>query len=102
MYCIVASDLDGTFLLPDHRLTTCARPTLQRLVACNIHFVFRNRWHYIDAKQICDEIGTSAYMIAYNDARVHNIKVKLVFSYNIDADITSQSYCLKYYDPELY
>ena len=41
MYHIVASDLDGTLLSPDHRLTPFARTTLQELVARDVHFVFQ-------------------------------------------------------------
>lgn len=40
MYHIVASDLDGTLLSPEHRLTPFARETLQQLVAKDIHFIF--------------------------------------------------------------
>ncbi len=40
MYQVVASDLDGTLLSPDHCLTPYAKETLKLLTARGINFVF--------------------------------------------------------------
>ncbi|SUH40878.1 putative hydrolase of the HAD superfamily [Salmonella enterica subsp. enterica] len=39
MYQVVASDLDGTLLSPDHTLSPYAKETLKLLTARGIHFV---------------------------------------------------------------
>ncbi len=46
MFQIVASDLDGTLLSPEYRLTPYAHEVLQQLVARDIHFVFATGRHY--------------------------------------------------------
>ncbi|MCK8262340.1 HAD hydrolase family protein, partial [Erwinia amylovora] len=45
MYRIVASDLEGTLLLPNHTLSPFARETLQLLTAKGIHFIFATGRH---------------------------------------------------------
>ncbi|MFH3698554.1 HAD hydrolase family protein, partial [Acinetobacter baumannii] len=52
MYQVVASDLDGTLLSPDHFLTPYAKETLKLLTARGINFVFATGRHYIDVGQI--------------------------------------------------
>ena len=40
MYQVVASDLDGTLLSPDHTLSPYAKETLKLLTARGVNFVF--------------------------------------------------------------
>ncbi|VFT73112.1 Cof protein [Klebsiella aerogenes] len=63
MYQVVASDLDGTLLSPDHFLTPYAKETLKLLTARGINFVFATGRHYIDVGQIRDNLGIRSYMI---------------------------------------
>lgn len=101
MFQIVASDLDGTLLSPEHRLTPYAHDTLQQLVARDIHFVFATGRHYIDVGQMRDKLGIPAYMITSNGARVHNAEGELVFSHNLDEDIALELYELHYASPAI-
>jgi HAD superfamily hydrolase (TIGR01484 family) len=66
MYHVVASDLDGTLLSPDHTLSPFAKETLQLLTQRDIHFVFATGRHHIDVAQMRDNLGISAYMITSN------------------------------------
>jgi Cof subfamily protein (haloacid dehalogenase superfamily) len=101
MYHIVASDLDGTLLSPEHRLTPFARETLQQLVAKDIHFVFATGRHHIDVGQMRDSLAIPAYMITSNGARVHNAEGELVFSHNLDEDIASDLFGLQYHHSDI-
>lgn len=101
MFQIVASDLDGTLLSPEHRLTPHAHDTLRQLVDRNIHFVFATGRHYVDVAQIRDKLAIPAYMITSNGARVHNEHGELVFSHNIDNDIAQELYHLEYANPHI-
>lgn len=87
MYSIVASDLDGTLLSPNHLLTPYAKQTLHLLIEKGIHFVFATGRHHIDVAQIRDGLGINAYMITSNGARVHNTDGDLIFSHDLPADI---------------
>lgn len=102
MYRIVASDLDGTLLSPDHTLSPYARETLQLLTRKGIHFVFATGRHYIDVAQMRDSLGIDAYMITSNGARVHNTAGELVFSHNLDEDIALELFAMQHANPDIY
>jgi len=102
MYRIVASDLDGTLLSPDHSLSPYARETLQLLTSKGIHFVFATGRHYIDVAQMRDSMGIDAFMITSNGARVHNTEGELVFSHNLDEDIARELFAMQHSNPDIY
>lgn len=96
MYQVVASDLDGTLLSPDHRLTPYAKDTLQALTEQGVHFVFATGRHHVDVGQIRDNLGIAAHMITSNGARVHNPEDKLVFTHDLAPDVAGSLYELVY------
>lgn len=87
MYHVVASDLDGTLLSPDHLLTPYAKETLKLLTAKGVHFVFATGRHHVDVSQIRDNLGIKAYMITSNGARIHDTDGNLLFTHDLDSDI---------------
>ncbi|MCU5772184.1 sugar/pyridoxal phosphate phosphatase YigL [Erwiniaceae bacterium BAC15a-03b] len=101
MYYVVASDLDGTLLSPDHRLTPYTKETLKLLTERGVHFVFATGRHHIDVSQMRDNLEIDAYMITSNGARVHNSAGELVFSHNLDADIANDLFAIKYNDQDI-
>ena len=101
MYHVVASDLDGTLLSPDHRLTPYTKETLRLLTARGVHFVFATGRHHVDVSQMRDSLEIEAYMITSNGARVHNTSGELIFSHNLDADIANDLFALKYDDADI-
>jgi hypothetical protein len=101
MYHVVASDLDGTLLSPDHTLTSYAKETLKLLTQRGVHFVFATGRHHIDVAQIRDNLGISAFMITSNGARVHNTAGELIFSHNLDEDIAHDLYTMMHDNQEI-
>ncbi|VCW00838.1 Pyridoxal phosphate phosphatase YigL [Escherichia coli] len=77
MYQVVASDLDGTLLSPDHTLSPYAKETLKLLTARGINFVFATGRHHVDVGQIRDnlEIKSHDYLQC---ARVHDLDGNLI------------------------
>lgn len=102
MYPIVASDLDGTLLSPDHRLSPFARETLQLLTGKGVNFIFATGRHYIDVAQMRDSLGIDAFMITSNGARVHNTAGELIFSHNLDESIARELFAIHYSHPDIY
>ncbi|WP_092878830.1 sugar/pyridoxal phosphate phosphatase YigL [Izhakiella capsodis] len=102
MYPIIASDLDGTLLNPDHRLTPFTYQTLRLLVQKGVHFVFATGRHYVDVGQMRDNLGISAYMITSNGARVHNTDGELIFSQNLEEDIARELVAMHYHHPHVF
>lgn len=82
MYQVVASDLDGTLLSPDHTLSPYAKETLKLLTARGINFVFATGRHHVDVGQIRDNLEIKSYMITSNGARVHDLDGNLIFAHN--------------------
>lgn len=101
MYQVVASDLDGTLLSPDHMLSAYAKETLRLLTAQGIYFVFATGRHHIDVAQIRDNLAIKAYMITSNGARVHDTNGDLVFSHDLDGDIAADLFGMVYQDPHI-
>lgn len=101
MYHVVASDLDGTLLSPEHILTPYTKETLKLLTERGIHFVFATGRHHIDVAQIRDNLGVSAFMITSNGARVHNTAGELIFSHNLAEDVAHDLYSMMHHDPHI-
>lgn len=101
MYQVVASDLDGTLLSPEHMLTPYAKETLRLLTARGAHFVFATGRHHVDVAQIRDGLDIPAYMITSNGARVHDMAGQLVFSHNLDSDIAADLFGMMHDDPNI-
>ncbi|AUG99080.1 sugar/pyridoxal phosphate phosphatase YigL [Pectobacteriaceae bacterium CE70] len=101
MYPIVASDLDGTLLSPDHTLSPYAKETLQLLTERGTYFVFATGRHHMDVAQIRDNLAITAFMITSNGARVHNSDGELIFSHNLDSDIAQELYGMIFHRPDI-
>ncbi|MDF7670173.1 Cof-type HAD-IIB family hydrolase [Orbaceae bacterium ESL0721] len=84
---VVASDLDGTLLTPNHQLSPFTKQTLQSLRKRDIHFVFATGRHHVDVAQMRENMEIDAYMITANGARVHDSQGNLIFSESLDPKI---------------
>ncbi|WGY48198.1 Cof-type HAD-IIB family hydrolase [Vibrio sp. ABG19] len=80
---IVASDLDGTLLAPNHQLSPFAKQTLQQLHQQGYTFIFATGRHHIDVAGIREIAGIPAYMITSNGARVHDQDNREMYSKNV-------------------
>src|SRR5690606_763080 len=99
MYQVVASDLDGTLLSPDHTLSPYAKETLKLLTARGVNFVFATGRHHVDVGQIRDNLEIKAYMITSNGARVHDTDGNLIFTHNLDRDIAADLFGVVHNNP---
>ncbi|SHO57197.1 Cof-type HAD-IIB family hydrolase [Vibrio quintilis] len=84
---IVASDLDGTLLAPDHKLSPYTRNTLKTLHQNGFTFVFATGRHHVDVSGIRKMAGIPAYMITSNGARIHDPDDQLMFSSNVPENL---------------
>ncbi|RXK33065.1 sugar/pyridoxal phosphate phosphatase YigL [Arsenophonus endosymbiont of Bemisia tabaci Asia II 3] len=100
-YSVVALDLDGTLLSPDHTLPFYIKETSKLLAEKNIHFIFATGRHYIDVDQIRNGLGIDAYMITSNGARVHNTNVELILTHNLDPDIVHELCLMEFNHPNI-
>ncbi|MBD0787892.1 Cof-type HAD-IIB family hydrolase [Vibrio sp. Y2-5] len=84
---IVASDLDGTLLAPDHKLSAFSKKTLKELHAKGFTFIFATGRHHVDVAGIREIAGIPAYMITSNGARVHDQNDVEMYSKNVPQDL---------------
>lgn len=87
MYKIAISDLDGTLLGPDHRISTITKESIHRWLGDGRKFVIATGRHYEEAKVLQSELNEPIYFISSNGARVHNKTGKMVLKQNLPTDI---------------
>lgn len=102
MFHVVASDLDGTLLNPQHSLSAYTKKILQALRKENINFVFATGRHHIDVAQMRENMEIDAFMITSNGARVHDSHGNLIYSKSLDAKIAYEVAQVAMDDPLVY
>lgn len=101
MYQLIASDLDGTLLTPDHKIAPYTKATLQALHAQGKHFVFATGRHHIDVADMRQQLGIPADMITSNGARVHDSNDNPIFKQDVQPDVVAALIAMAKQDPEL-
>ncbi|EOU3286962.1 Cof-type HAD-IIB family hydrolase [Vibrio harveyi] len=98
---IVASDLDGTLLAPNHQLSAYSKETLKALHEQGYTFVFATGRHHVDVASIRRTVGIPAYMITSNGARVHDQNDQEMYSQNVPEDLVQPAIDTIKTDPEI-
>ncbi|WP_068716103.1 Cof-type HAD-IIB family hydrolase [Vibrio tritonius] len=101
-YKIVASDLDGTLLAPNHQLSSQTKRTLKTLHDKGFTFVFATGRHHVDVAGIREIAGIPAYMITANGARVHNQQDELMFSKDVPEELVQEIVDVLKDDPTIF
>ncbi|MBU2897553.1 Cof-type HAD-IIB family hydrolase [Vibrio hepatarius] len=99
---IVASDLDGTLLAPNHKLSDFSKRTLKELHQKGYTFIFATGRHHVDVAGIRSQVGIPAYMITSNGARVHDKDDNLMYSNNIPANLIQPVIDVIRQDPNIF
>ena len=100
MYKIAISDLDGTLLGPDHKVSSKTKESIQQWKDTGRKFVIATGRHYIEAKKIQDELGESISLITSNGARVHDQHGNIILKQNLSTDIAI-AICESSFDPSV-
>jgi Cof subfamily protein (haloacid dehalogenase superfamily) len=98
---IVASDLDGTLLAPNHKLSEFSIKTLKTLHEQGFTFIFATGRHHVDVSHIRGQAGIPAYMITSNGARVHDQEDVLMYSQNVCASLVQNVVDIVKKDPKI-
>ncbi|EGQ8077878.1 Cof-type HAD-IIB family hydrolase [Vibrio vulnificus] len=99
---IVASDLDGTLLAPNHQLSEFSKQTLKALHEQGYTFIFATGRHHVDVAGIRAQVDIPAYMITSNGARVHDQHDQLMYSKNVPAELVQPVIDIVKQDPEIF
>lgn len=72
MTTMAAFDMDGTLLLPTHRLGARTVSTLQRLAERGLTLAFATGRHALDMTRILEQANLDAYLITGNGTRIYD------------------------------
>lgn len=87
---LAAFDMDGTLLMPDHRLGDLTLATLRRLRERDITLAFATGRHALEMRKIINSLALDAFLITGNGTRVHSLEGELLHRQDLDPDIAEQ------------
>lgn len=97
---VVISDLDGTLLNSDHKISEYTKTVFQELHNQNYLIIVATGRHHLDAMPIVECLGIPLYLVTSNGARIHSPEKELLFSFDIDGDAIKSILALER-DPEI-
>jgi Cof subfamily protein (haloacid dehalogenase superfamily) len=96
MYKVAISDLDGTLLGPDHKISYQTTKSIHNWIESGRKFVIATGRHYIEAKSLQDSLGEPIYLISSNGARVHNKAGEIILKQNLPTAIATEICDIKF------
>lgn len=91
---LVISDLDGTLLNAEHKLSQHTIETVQSLVKQDYQFMLATGRHYQDVYLIAQQLGVEMSLITSNGARVHSHCGTLLYENHMPANLVKQVFAL--------
>ena len=87
---MVVSDLDGTLLNSEHKLTRPTIDAVQKLVEQGVQFMLATGRHYQDVHLIAQQLNVDMCLITSNGARVHNSAGELLYENHIPSHLVKK------------
>ena len=97
---VVVSDLDGTLLNPQHKISDYTKSIFQELHNQNYLIVVATGRHHLDARAIIETLEVPVYLVSSNGARIHSPEKEELFSFNLDSDVVKAALNVEI-DPEI-
>ncbi|WP_026730741.1 Cof-type HAD-IIB family hydrolase [Flavobacterium denitrificans] len=97
---VVVSDLDGTLLNPQHRISEYTKSIFQELHNQGYLIVVATGRHHLDAMGIIDKLEVPVYLVSSNGARIHSPNKEQLFAFNLDSDVVKNALNVEI-DPEI-
>jgi Cof subfamily protein (haloacid dehalogenase superfamily) len=92
---VVISDLDGTLLNQNHKISEYTKTIFRELYNQNYLIIVATGRHHLDALPIVETLGFPVYLVTSNGARIHSPKKELLFSIDIDSESIKSILSLK-------
>lgn len=90
MYRLAAFDMDGTLLMPDHRVGPETLAVLNQLVEREMVVTFATGRHYLDAQPIMAQLGLQGYLITGNGTRVYDNRGQQLHATDLPAAVAEE------------
>lgn len=89
MYDVIVSDLDGTLLNSQHRISGYTREVLHELSGRGVEFIVATGRHHVDVRAIREQLGLNVSLITSNGARIHDAGDQLLHNQSIPAGMVA-------------
>ena len=89
MYKIAISDLDGTLLNSEHKISPQTQKSIAHWIESGKEFVIATGRHHIEAAYLQASIKSPLYLITSNGARIHDKTGQVIFEGNLQPEIAS-------------
>jgi Cof subfamily protein (haloacid dehalogenase superfamily) len=97
---VVITDLDGTLLNSEHKISAYTKSVFQQLHAENYLIIVATGRHHLDALPIVATLDCPVYLITSNGARIHSPTKELLYSFDIESDAIKSVFSIGI-DPEI-
>lgn len=93
---VIISDLDGTLLNKQHRISDYSKTIFRKLQAENYIIIIATGRHHLDASRIVEGLGFPVYLVTSNGARIHSPSKELIYAFDMDSDAVKSILNLDY------
>ena len=83
---VVITDLDGTLLNSDHKISAYTKAIFKELHQQNYLLIVATGRHHLDAHSIVSGLDCPVYLVTSNGARIHSPANELLFSIDMESD----------------
>lgn len=97
---VIVTDLDGTLLNPNHRISDYTKTIFRELHLQNYLIIVATGRHHLDAMAIIDTLDVPVYLVSSNGARIHSPEKKELFSFNLKSAVVQTALSVEI-DPEI-
>ncbi|MBP4139940.1 Cof-type HAD-IIB family hydrolase [Flavobacterium geliluteum] len=97
---VIVTDLDGTLLNPQHRISDYTKSIFEELHQQNYLIIVATGRHHLDAMAIIDALGVPVYLVSSNGARIHSPEKQELFSFNLKSEVVKAALSVEI-DPEI-
>ena len=87
---LAAFDMDGTLLMPNHRLGERTISALKRLRERDITLTFATGRHVLEMRPLIESLSLNAYLITGNGTRLHSQQGEVMHRSDLSPDVAEQ------------
>ena len=84
---VVITDLDGTLLNSDHKISAYTKAVFQELHQQNYLLIVATGRHHLDAQSIVAGLDCPVYLVTSNGARIHSPNQELLYSIDMESEV---------------
>lgn len=84
---LAAFDMDGTLLMPDHRLGEKTLSTLKRLHERDVTLTFATGRHVLEMRHLLGAFSLDAFLITGNGTRIHSVEGDVLHRRDLNPEV---------------